>query len=210
MLLNSATRSITFGAIGGSCRCTNVLRCSCGYQQAGLAFPSSFPFRSCCCSQLLVCVPTIHQLHYVRHFFNVFRQAPDPNAVPTAEAEAHWRAILARLCRLPRITSWKSPRALSAQAPDPNAVPTAEDEAYRRAILARSRNYLLFEALRDEGWVLWLDVDIVAVCSNCNSCNVLYSLSKWNILHGPTAARHELGTVAGVRHCGGAILNLEQ
>lgn len=94
--------------------------------------------------------------------------------MPTAEAEAHWRAIPARLCRLPRITSWKSPRDLSAQAPDPNAVPTAEDEAYRRAILARSRNYLLFEALRDEGWVLWLDVDIVAVCSNCNFSNVLY------------------------------------
>ncbi|HEY0757683.1 MAG TPA: hypothetical protein VGD59_00310 [Acidisarcina sp.] len=31
----------------------------------------------------------------------------------------------------------------------------------RRAALARSRNYLLSRALRDEQWVLWLDVDIV-------------------------------------------------
>ena len=49
------------------------------------------------------------------------------------------------------------------QAPDPDAKSNAEDEVYRRAVLARSRNYLLAEALHDEGWVLWLDVDIVKV-----------------------------------------------
>ena len=31
----------------------------------------------------------------------------------------------------------------------------------RRTILARSRNHLLFAALRDHDWVLWLDVDVV-------------------------------------------------
>ncbi|MGA2597330.1 MAG: hypothetical protein ABSH09_10130 [Bryobacteraceae bacterium] len=31
----------------------------------------------------------------------------------------------------------------------------------RRSILARSRNHLLFAALRDEEWVLWLDVDVI-------------------------------------------------
>jgi peptide chain release factor subunit 1 len=31
----------------------------------------------------------------------------------------------------------------------------------RRAILARARNHLLFQALRDEDWVLWLDVDVI-------------------------------------------------
>ena len=30
----------------------------------------------------------------------------------------------------------------------------------RRNVLARSRNQLLFRALRDEDWVLWLDVDV--------------------------------------------------
>jgi glycosyltransferase involved in cell wall biosynthesis len=30
----------------------------------------------------------------------------------------------------------------------------------RRAVLAKSRNYLLSKALRDEEWVLWLDVDV--------------------------------------------------
>jgi len=32
----------------------------------------------------------------------------------------------------------------------------------RRAVLARSRNHLLARALRDEDWVLWLDVDVIA------------------------------------------------
>jgi hypothetical protein len=30
----------------------------------------------------------------------------------------------------------------------------------RRIVLAKSRNHLLFAALRDEDWVLWLDVDV--------------------------------------------------
>jgi Anp1 len=55
------------------------------------------------------------------------------------------------------------------QAPDPSKNMTAEDEAYRRGVLARSRNFLLAEALRDEGWVLWLDVDIVQVRPPCSS-----------------------------------------
>ncbi len=31
----------------------------------------------------------------------------------------------------------------------------------RRSILAKSRNHLLFRALTDEDWVLWLDVDVI-------------------------------------------------
>jgi glycosyltransferase involved in cell wall biosynthesis len=31
----------------------------------------------------------------------------------------------------------------------------------RRIVLAKTRNHLLFRALRDEAWVLWLDVDII-------------------------------------------------
>lgn len=31
----------------------------------------------------------------------------------------------------------------------------------RRSVLARARNHLLFGALKDEGWVLWVDVDVV-------------------------------------------------
>lgn len=31
----------------------------------------------------------------------------------------------------------------------------------RRTVLARARNHLLFRALEDEDWVLWLDVDVI-------------------------------------------------
>lgn len=45
----------------------------------------------------------------------------------------------------------------------PQGIPRYQDayQAQRRAILARARNHLLFRALRDEEWVLWLDVDVV-------------------------------------------------
>ncbi|MDQ7783786.1 MAG: hypothetical protein RDU20_12965 [Desulfomonilaceae bacterium] len=36
-----------------------------------------------------------------------------------------------------------------------------EIQIERRAVLARSRNHLLFRALTDEDWVLWIDVDLV-------------------------------------------------
>lgn len=36
----------------------------------------------------------------------------------------------------------------------------------RRTILAKSRNHLLFHALNDEDWVLWLDADLIEYPSN--------------------------------------------
>ena len=36
----------------------------------------------------------------------------------------------------------------------------------RRAVLARARNHLLFHALRDEDWVLWLDADVIEYPAN--------------------------------------------
>ena len=59
-------------------------------------------------------------------------------------------------------------RRLCRQAPDPEKVMTPDDELYRRSILARSRNYLLSYALRDQEWVLWMDVDIVWVRKHCS------------------------------------------
>jgi hypothetical protein len=45
----------------------------------------------------------------------------------------------------------------------PQGIPrySPEYQATRRAVLARARNHLLFAALDDEDWVLWLDVDVV-------------------------------------------------
>ncbi|HQT64785.1 MAG: hypothetical protein B7Z75_06465 [Acidocella sp. 20-57-95] len=45
----------------------------------------------------------------------------------------------------------------------PPGVPrwTAGLQPARRAVLARARNHLLFNALRNQDWVLWLDADVV-------------------------------------------------
>jgi hypothetical protein len=45
----------------------------------------------------------------------------------------------------------------------PKGVPrfTAVYQQQRRAVLAKARNHLLFRALREEDWVLWLDVDVI-------------------------------------------------
>jgi hypothetical protein len=45
----------------------------------------------------------------------------------------------------------------------PPGVPrySAVYQVQRRTILARARNHLLFRALEDEDWVLWLDVDVI-------------------------------------------------
>lgn len=60
----------------------------------------------------------------------------------------------------------------------------------RRNILARSRNQLLFRALRDEDWVLWLDVDLVDYPADLIQNLLSYNLE---ILH-PDCVRERGGT----------------
>jgi hypothetical protein len=45
----------------------------------------------------------------------------------------------------------------------PDGIPRGTEaiQIERRKVLARSRNHLLFHALDDEDWVLWLDVDVI-------------------------------------------------
>jgi len=54
---------------------------------------------------------------------------------------------------------WQKPFGYRMQP----GVPRWEHKAQiaRRSVLARSRNHLLSHALRDQDWVLWLDVDVV-------------------------------------------------
>lgn len=63
-------------------------------------------------------------------------------------SEAFWSAAL-----------WK--RDFGFHAPPDTPRWANHIQLERRAVLARSRNHLLFHALDDEDWVLWLDVDVV-------------------------------------------------
>lgn len=62
--------------------------------------------------------------------------------------------------RASRVTIAKRDFGFRIPAPLPRWTPAFQ--LARRAVLARARNHLLFAALRDEDWVVWLDVDIVA------------------------------------------------
>lgn len=61
--------------------------------------------------------------------------------------------------RFARTALWRKPFGYRL----PPGVPrwAHEHQLARRAVLARSRNHLLFRALDDEDWVLWLDVDVI-------------------------------------------------
>jgi glycosyltransferase involved in cell wall biosynthesis len=61
--------------------------------------------------------------------------------------------------RYRRVGLWK--RDFGYQVPDGLHRGDPRIQIERRAVLARSRNHLLFHALDDEDWVLWLDVDVV-------------------------------------------------
>lgn len=58
-----------------------------------------------------------------------------------------------------RASLWKKDFGFQIPPGTPRYAPHLQVE--RRGILARSRNHLLFRALDDEDWVLWLDVDVI-------------------------------------------------
>jgi Anp1 len=58
-----------------------------------------------------------------------------------------------------RVGVWKRDFGFEIPAGIPRWSPPWQLE--RRAILARSRNHLLFRALADEDWVLWIDADVI-------------------------------------------------
>lgn len=73
----------------------------------------------------------------------------------------------------------------------PDGVPRWESglQQARRCILARSRNQLLFRALENEDWVLWLDVDVVEYPADLIEKLLSYGL---DILH-PDCVRERGG-----------------
>lgn len=69
------------------------------------------------------------------------------------------RSLPALRAEFRRVEFWKQDFGYHIPPGRPRWAP--EIQLQRRRILAKSRNYLLFRALDDETWVLWLDVDVV-------------------------------------------------
>ncbi len=57
------------------------------------------------------------------------------------------------------VSLWKKDFGFHIPAATPRWTEHIQEE--RRTVLAKSRNHLLFRALNDEDWVLWLDVDVI-------------------------------------------------
>lgn len=61
--------------------------------------------------------------------------------------------------RLRRAGLWR--KDFGYRIPDGQPRWSPQHQLARRTVLAKSRNHLLFSALDDEDWVLWLDVDVI-------------------------------------------------
>jgi Anp1 len=73
----------------------------------------------------------------------------DSLAARTAELRRHFRSV----------SVWKLDFGFRTPPGVPRYAPQIQLE--RRSVLAKSRNQLLFRALDDEEWVLWLDADVI-------------------------------------------------
>ena len=73
-------------------------------------------------------------------------------------------ALQARLAaiasRYRRVGIWQHNTGFKLPPGAPRWAPSLQ--LFRRKALARARNHLLFRALQDEEWVMWLDVDVIA------------------------------------------------
>jgi len=98
----------------------------------------------------------ISQLTYPRHLLSLAIMESD-SVDGTHGLLAERMAELARI--LPRAELYKRDFGYRIPADIPRYA--HHIQVKRRSILAKSRNHLLFRALEDEDWVLWLDCDVI-------------------------------------------------
>jgi hypothetical protein len=118
---------------------------------------------------VLILTPVKNALRYGETYFRNLRALSFPHAAISigilesdSDDRTYWafgRNMEKLESEFRRVGIWKKdfgyrlPRGEHRWAPQIQVV--------RRTILAKSRNHLLFRALDDEEWVLWLDVDVV-------------------------------------------------
>lgn len=98
----------------------------------------------------------LRRLTYPRHLISVGLLESDSSDTTFRDLERHARALRREFRR---VQLWKQDFGYRIPPGVPRWAPEIQVE--RRRVLAKSRNHLLFRALDDEAWVLWLDVDVV-------------------------------------------------
>jgi hypothetical protein len=99
----------------------------------------------------------LHRLKYPHGLISIGFLESDSSDTTFADLQRRMSALGAEFRRA---RLWKKDFGYRIPLGVPRWDPTIQME--RRAVLAKSRNHLLFHALDDEAWVLWLDVDVVA------------------------------------------------
>lgn len=110
----------------------------------------------CAASYLPRYVELIETLHWPRELLTL--------GMLESDSDDQTLAVLADLrprleARCARVTISSHDYGFAIPAGQPRWTPSYQFA--RRKILARARNRLLFSALRDEDWVLWIDVDMI-------------------------------------------------
>lgn len=120
-------------------------------------------------SRVLILTPLKDAAHHASEYFSRLSGLTYPaNLISIGMLESDSRDDTYRLfcqacddnrARYRRVQIWRKEFGFLI----PEGVPRWEPRLQfaRRSILARSRNHLLFHALDDEDWVLWLDVDVI-------------------------------------------------
>lgn len=109
-----------------------------------------------CASHLPAYVERIEALRYPAEALSI-------GLLESDSTDATWplaQSLVERLeRRCHRVSLVKRDFGFNMPAQVPRWMPAYQQA--RRTTLARARNHLLFAALRDETWVLWLDVDVI-------------------------------------------------
>jgi len=98
----------------------------------------------------------LHRLTYPHDLISLGFLESDSSDTTFADLQ---RRIPALCDEFRRARLWKKDFGYRIPPGVPRWEPAIQME--RRTILAKSRNHLLFHALDDEAWVLWLDIDLV-------------------------------------------------
>jgi hypothetical protein len=101
-------------------------------------------------------VRRLHRLAYPHDLISIGFLESDSSDTTFADVQ---RRLPALGSEFRRARLWKKDFGYRISPGVPRWEPSIQVE--RRAILAKSRNHLLFHALDDEAWVLWLDVDVI-------------------------------------------------
>lgn len=117
---------------------------------------------------VLILTPVKQAAGHLSRYFALIEQLEHPaerlslGMLVSDSTDGTYEALEARLpelrSRLARVTLTR--RDFGFELPQGLPRWAAAWQRTRRAVLAKSRNHLLFAALRDEDWVLWLDVDV--------------------------------------------------